>query len=138
MQTFGIGPCVAVTIYDKKQKMGFLAHIDTPDKAKSLNGVLNRLSSQGFNLENCEARIIGGQTGSSTETIKTIQKCLENTPATIAEMDVLGNKVRSIQLNLDTGEVTDYKETIHTRKDTEFVGIQTLFNNTLSEYKPKP
>lgn len=136
LQTFGIGPCVAVTIYDKTTKKGFLTHIDTPNKAKSLRDVIGKLEAQGFNLKDCEVRIIGGQTGSSTSTIKEIQKCIEQTPATVVEMDVLGYKVRSIQLNLDTGEVTDYNETIHTRNDTDIVAIRTLTNDTLTEYKP--
>lgn len=135
MQTYGIGPCVAVTIYDKTSKKGFLTHIDTPGKAKSLRQVLETLSSKGFDLKNCEARIIGGQTGSSMETVKTIQQCIENTAATIVEMDVFGYGTRAIQLNLDTGEVTDYQETIHTRNDTDIVTMRTLSSNTLTEYK---
>jgi chemotaxis receptor (MCP) glutamine deamidase CheD len=136
MQTFGIGPCVAVTIYDKTSKRGFLTHIDSTDKANSFGNILKTLPYRGFNLENCEVRIIGGQTGQSEETIKIIQQSVENTPATIAEMDVLGNTTRSIQMNLDTGEVTDYDETIHTRQnEIQSIAFRTLTSNTLTEYK---
>ena len=136
MQTYGIGPCVAVTIYDKTNKKGFLAHIDTPEKAKSLKSVLHQLAAQGFDISNCEARIIGGQTGSSMDTVKEIQKALEEKQFNIVEMDVFGHGVRSIQLDLDTGEVTDYDETIHQRNDIDMVARRTLTSNKLTEYKP--
>jgi chemotaxis receptor (MCP) glutamine deamidase CheD len=137
MQTYGIGPCVAVTIYDKKSKKGFLAHIDTHSKAKSLNGILSRLKTRGFDTDNCEARIIGGQTGYSTETVKEIQKQLNSKKINIVEMDVLGSDARSIQLDLNTGEVTDYNETIHTRNDMDIVVVRTLYSENLIEYRPK-
>jgi chemotaxis receptor (MCP) glutamine deamidase CheD len=137
MQTYGIGPCVAVTIYDKKSKKGFLAHIDTHSKAKSLNGILSRLKTRGFDTDNCEARIIGGQTGCSTETVKEIQKQLNSKKINIVEMDVLGSDARSIQLDLNTGEVTDYNETIHTRNDMDIVVVRTLYSENLIEYRPK-
>ena len=136
MQTYGIGPCVAVTIYDKTNKKGFLTHIDTPEKAKSLRSVLYKLSAQGFDVKNCEARIIGGQTGSSMDTVKEIQKVLEEKQYNIVEMDVFGNGVRAIQLDLNTGEVTDYKETIHQRDDIDMVAMRTLLNDKLLEHKP--
>lgn len=136
MQTYGIGPCVAVTIYDKTNKKGFLTHIDTQEKAKSLTSVLYQLSAQGFDVNNCEARIIGGQTGSSMNTVKEIQKALEEKQFNVVEMDVFGHGVRSIQLDLNTGEVTDYDETIHQRNDIDMVVLKTLTSDKLTEYKP--
>lgn len=136
MQTYGIGPCVAVTIYDKTNKKGVLSHIDTPEKAKSLRSVLYKLSAQGFDVKNCEARIIGGQTGSSMDTVKEIQKALEEKQYNIVEMDVFGLGVRAIQLDLNTGEVTDYNETIHQRDDIDMVAMRTIMSNKLTEYKP--
>lgn len=135
MQTYGLGPCVAVTIYDKINKKGFLAHIDTPKKASGLNGIIYQLKNKGFDLENCEVRIIGGQTGSSMDIVKNIQSAIENHNLTLNEMDVLGCSVRAIQLDLETGEVTDYAETIHTRNDTDITSIQTLLNDNLKEHK---
>ena len=138
MQTFGIGPCVAVTIYDKQRKKGFLAHIDTLSKAQSLDSILSMLIKyRDFDTDNCEARIIGGKTGCSTETVKEIQKQLNTKNFNIVEMDVLGNSSRSIQLDLNTGEVTDYNETIHTRNDIDVVAVKTLINKMLIEYCPK-
>ena len=136
MQTYGIGPCVAVTIYDRTNKKGFLTHIDTPEKAKSLKTVLYKLSAQGFDVKNCEARIIGGQTNSSMDTVKEIQKALEEKQYNIVEMDVFGNGARAIQLDLNTGEVTDYNETINQRDDIYMVAMRTIMSNTLTEYNP--
>lgn len=136
MQTYGIGPCVAVTIYDRTNKKGFLTHIDTPEKAKSLKTVLYKLSAQGFDVKNCEARIIGGQTNSSMDTVKEIQKALEEKQYNIVEMDVFGNGARAIQLDLNTGEVTDYNETINQRDDIDMVAMRTIMSNKLTEYNP--
>lgn len=136
MQTYGIGPCVAVTIYDRTNKKGFLTHIDTPEKAKSLKTVLYKLSAQGFDVKNCEARIIGGQTNSSMDTVKEIQKALEEKQYNIVETDVFGNCARAIQLDLNTGEVTDYNETIHQRDDIDMVAMRTIMSNKLTEYNP--
>lgn len=52
-------------------------------------------------------------------------------------MDVLGSDVRSIQLDLNTGEVTDYNETINTRNDIDIVVTRTIFSENLIEYCPK-
>ena len=138
LQTFGVGPCVAVTIYDTKSKKGFLAHIDTSDKANDLNSVLAKLKYQGFDFNNCEARIIGGQTNQSEETVNQIKKALDNNSISVAEMDVLGNGTRAIQLDLSTGEVTDYDETIHTREDGALSGQFSLFTtDKLRQYFPR-
>ena len=94
------------------------------------------MSAQGFDVKNCEARIIGGQTNFSMDTVKEIQKALEEKQYNIVEMDVFGYGVRAIQLDLNTGEVTDYKETIHQRDDIDMVAMRTIMSNKLTEYKP--
>ncbi len=135
MQTYGLGPCVGVTIYDKKNKVGFMAHIDTPSKAKSLLKAINKFKTGGTDFSECETRIIGGQTGVSMETVKIIKQIIEQENLPLYEMDVFGHTVRAIQLNLENGEVTDYKETIHTREDIDSVAIKTMTTKELTEHK---
>lgn len=110
IQTCNVCNCVAVTIYDKKNKRGFVAHIDTTEKADSLRDVLEKLN---FDPKNCEVRIIGGRTGLSEGNIEIIDMTLKSMGFEIKEYDILGSEntaPRAIQLNLETGEVTDYEE----------------------------
>lgn len=109
IQTCNVCNCIAVTIYDKKNKRGFVAHIDTTEKADSLKSVLQKLN---FDPKNCEVRIIGGITGLSEGNIEIIDTTLKSMGFDIEEYDILGSadKPRAIQLNLETGEVTDYEE----------------------------
>jgi len=141
MHTYGILNCFALTIYDKETKTGFLAHIDTTEKAKSLNKILGRLKYQGFDTKSCEARIIGGQDYIEMETVKEIQKQLNAKNFSIVEMDLFrlnaGNIESNIQLDLNTGEVTNFEKKIFTRDDSACFNVRALSNNTLREYKPK-
>ena len=137
LQTYGIGPCVALTIYDKESKQGFLAHIDSPQKAKSLHEILPQLLKRGFDANNCEARIIGGTTSNhSSEIIKNIQKNLNEADLKIVETDILGKSTRNIQLDLNTGNVTDYGQTIQSRPDISIVAWNLMYRDTLTEYCP--
>ena len=108
MQTWNVQNCVAVTIYDKVNKRGFMAHIDCTSKAYDLDKVLAKL---GFNPENCEARIIGGRDDMSEGNVEIIDNILRKYKFNIVEQDVLGKEIRAIQMDLETGEVTDYEET---------------------------
>ena len=125
------------TIYDRKSKKGFLAHIDISDKANNLNSVVAKSKYQGFDFNNCEARIIDGQTNQSEETVNQIKKALDNNSVSVAEIDILGNGTRAIPLDLSTGEVTDYDETIHSRDDGALSGQVSLFTDKLRQYFPR-
>ena len=49
---------------------------------------------------------------------------------------MFGNGARAIQLDLNTGEVTDYNETINQRDDIDMVAMRTIMSNKLTEYNP--
>ena len=74
LQTYNVCNCVAVTIYDKKTKKGFLTHIDTVDRADSLAKTLEHC---GFNPKTSEVRIIGGQTGLSEGIVEIIDETVK-------------------------------------------------------------
>ncbi|MBP3821785.1 hypothetical protein J6G99_09115 [bacterium] len=107
LQTYNVWNCVAVTIYDKKTKTGFMAHIDTVDRADSLEKVLK---NSNFNPETSEVRIIGGLTNLSEGTIEIVDETIKKYNLKVVEYDILGEGRRDIQLDLKTGEVFDYKE----------------------------
>lgn len=107
LQTYNVWGCVALTIYDKKTKTGFIAHIDTVDRADSLDKVLK---NSNFKPETCEVRIIGGQTDLSEGTIEIVGETIKKYNLQVVEYDILGKGRRDIQLDLKTGELFDYKE----------------------------
>lgn len=76
LYTIGLGPCLAVSLYDKQNKMGVLAHVSTtfgnPLVFQKLPGnqfthqgqhvvetMLKRLKARGANLDALEAKIVG-------------------------------------------------------------------------------
>lgn len=107
LQTYNVCNCVAVTIYDKSAKRGFITHIDTVDRADSFEKVLKKCK---FNPETSEVRIIGGQTKRSEGIVEIIDETLKKFKLQVVEYDVLGDGRRDILLDLNTGEVFDYKE----------------------------
>ena len=108
LQTYNVCNCVAISIYDKETKKGFLAHIDTVSRADSLEKVLQNCN---FNPETSEVRIIGGHTEASEGLIEIIDETVKKFSLKVVEYDLLGNnKRRDIQLDLNTGELFDYNE----------------------------
>ena len=133
MQTWNVQNCVAVTIYDKVNKRGFMAHIDCTSKAYDLKNVLKKL---GFKPENCEARIIGGRDEMSEGNVEIIDNILRCFKFDIVEQDVLGKKIRAIQMDLNTGEVTDYEETVESKQGRDsdnYCYVQKLGKNIDSD-----
>jgi chemotaxis receptor (MCP) glutamine deamidase CheD len=133
IQTDYINDCVAVTIYDKKHKRGFIAHFDTVEKIYDFKNLIKQLS---FNPSDCEARIIGGRTNMSEGKVELLDNILQQNKFNIVEIDVLGTKERAIQMDLNTGEVFDYEETNKStfgRDETRAEHTQTLYKNKFSD-----
>lgn len=107
LQTCDICTCVAVTVYDKATQKGFLAHIDSVRRAQNLKEILQ---TAGFNPETSEVRIIGGYTDCSEGTIEMIDEVMDELKLNVVEYDILGSDKRSIQMDLQTGEVSNYTE----------------------------
>ncbi len=115
LQTSGLWSCIGVTIYDPKTKIGALAHIDDKGKAKDLNIVILILKTKGIPTNRLVANIIGGSGDwYSNETFESSKMVLSQNGIRINETNIGEQKSRpsGIQLNLDTGEVTAYKESI--------------------------
>ena len=133
LQTDYIHDCVAVTIYDKKHKRGFIAHFDEDEKIYDFKNLIKQL---GFNPKYCEARIIGGRTGLSEGKVELLDNILKQNKFNIVEIDVLGTKERAIQMDLNTGEVSDYQETqesVHGRDNTNCCYTPNLGKNKYSD-----
>ena len=109
LQTYHVCQCVAVTVYDRATKRGFLAHIDSVNRADSLEEVIKNCK---FNPKTSEVRIIGGWDGYSEGKVEIIDEIIKRANLKVVEYDVLGkNPQRAVQLDLKTGEVFNYIET---------------------------
>lgn len=121
IQTFGVGPCVVITLYDKSTKTGMVAHFngDTEmgyeDIKQSVRTILEKLGRAGVNMETLEARVIGGVTCRSETLLNMIFSTLNSENIKVIEKDILGCKARDVMLDVGSGDVYGYSETIHDR-----------------------
>lgn len=123
--TLGLGSCIGVTLYDKRKKMGGMAHImlpknpapdnPTPKFADSGVALLVRdLEKMGVNIKNTEAKVMGGAqmfTFSSSNEMNSIG--FRNAESVVHELKKRGIKIvaeetggssgRTIELDLETG-----------------------------------
>ena len=123
LQTFGLGPCIAVVLYDPQTNTGVLAHIDTSSKAQDLQRIIDGLKAKGIKTENLTATIIGGDgSDGSDETFVAAKRVISGSGIRIAETNVGSQSSRptGIQLNLETGEVTGYRDDMPYNNDKSY------------------
>lgn len=128
IQSVGLGSCVALTLYDRNQKIGGLAHIMLP----SSNGVrghrppyqcadtaiptlLQEMRSRGAIRQAIIAKVFGGarmfadyeasKEGIGDENIKSIRSLLKGQQIPLIGEDTGGNHGRSIEFHLSSGKV---------------------------------
>lgn len=111
LQTVGLGPCVALVLYDKTNQAGAMAHNDIKEPRRVLETLLDGLSQIGSTAEKLEARIIGGDDheGFSAGQIAKLRSALQERNIPVLEQDILGSGSRSIALDTETGEVLDWQ-----------------------------
>ncbi|WGS64512.1 chemoreceptor glutamine deamidase/glutamate methylesterase CheD [Marinitoga aeolica] len=120
--TLGLGSCVGVCIWDKNKKVGGLIHVMLPNSPNGNVPKPGKYADLGIPLliedlkklggSNFTAKIFGGAAmfkGSSMDvgkknTLAVKEQLKKNNIRIIAE-DTGGNRARSIEFNLDTGEV---------------------------------
>ncbi|RKX71795.1 chemotaxis protein CheD [candidate division TA06 bacterium] len=127
--TNGLGSCIAVALYDKKNKSGGLLHFLLPDSSLSvdvsnpakfadmgIDQLVYQLVENGSNINNLCAKIIGGANMFSQlprhalkpigeRNIASARLNLERQGIPIISEDVGANYGRSIEFHLDTGIV---------------------------------
>ncbi len=130
--TFGLGSCIGIALYDKKSKVGGLAHILLNDSEKfkrpsvtSINPakfadtaipcLIKDMVAIGARKENLEAGIAGGaslfnfksETGSVGEkNIEAVRTGLKKAGIRLTSEDVGGSCGRTMRLFVETGEIT--------------------------------
>jgi len=126
LKATGLGSCVGVFIYDKKGKIGGLAHILLPqspnhkDKKSlkyadvALNELINDLIDKGAKKDNLVAKIVGGAQLYIVENdmlkigernIESAEKILNEKKIPILGKDVGGNYGRTMEAYLSNGKV---------------------------------
>lgn len=128
IETNGLGPCVAFTLYDPKTRTGALAHVDAPTRAAdSLDRVLLEFTARGIPLERLRARVIGGHDAwpgdrhkTSARTAYDVIRRLTEAGIPIIERDLLGkDAARNIIFDLRNGRAYDLEHSLHWEGNAE-------------------
>jgi len=125
---YGLGSCVGVTVYDRKKKIGGLAHVMLPSSRlhssnpilgkyadTAINALLTEMTERGCNLQELEAKLIGGANMFEAIVHQPVPVGLRNVAASrekLMEMgvpvvaeDVGGSQGRTIIFSLIDGRV---------------------------------
>jgi len=130
--TYGLGPCVALVLYDEESKTGMLAHADGLtsifDDEHSLREIVYRYLNN-KKPEKLKSYIIGGNTNMSENIIHNISMLLQLNGIKITGQDILGDDSKSVILDTRTGVIGKVRE-----KDMKSGDFPTL---TINELKTK-
>lgn len=118
LKTYGAGPCIILSIYDKKNKIGALAHIDAmTDMETSLNIIRNEIASQGGQLclksdstcinDSMEISLIGGNS-SSRHQIAQLRVLLESYKYKSLNQNILTGHAENAWLDLESGQLNHF------------------------------
>jgi len=126
LEAIGLGSCVAVCLYDKRQGIGGLAHVmlgKPPDNIRedinplryadyAIDEMINEMEKLGSKKINIKAKIFGGAAmfGNSIfkigeNNIKSVKKKLLKEKIKIIAEDLGGEKGRNIWFNTEDGSV---------------------------------
>lgn len=130
VQTYGLGPCIALIFHDLSTQMGALAHIDaSTDVEKTMAQMITNFFSLGANMETTQVQLIGGWAESfpsmgsdikytSPITLKQIKKIIKRWDLKIIREETLTQDVpgavlfRNLTLDLKNGKVYDFTTNI--------------------------
>lgn len=121
-----LGSCVAVCLYDSKEKYGGMNHFvepksrrNEPATAKFGNaatvGLIRIMLKNGSDIRNIQAQIFGGAAPSFSRektgrrNVKIVKKILKKYKIPIVSEDIGGNLVRRVAFNTQTGETMVHK-----------------------------
>ena len=126
MQTIGLGSCIAICLYDRKNNIGGLAHIMSSKSEmdeevrpgrfadKAIKMMLDEMIDKGADSKFITAKIAGGASmfpkvteflNVGNENIIAVRKELKKNRIRITGEDVGGNQGRSVWLDVGNGDV---------------------------------
>lgn len=127
LMTIGLGSCIGIALFDKRTKIGGLAHIMLPDSTKftkvtnelkfadlAIPILIKKMTQAGANKSLIKAKIAGGASMFSfsdksmnmdvgERNIKAVREVLKQNNISIEAEDVGGNKGRTITLSTVSG-----------------------------------
>ncbi|AOR22889.1 chemotaxis protein CheD [Clostridium taeniosporum] len=130
IMTIGLGSCIGIALYDKRNKLAGLSHIMLPDSTQFKNAtnpmkfadlaiplLIKKMEAKGCQKRNLIAKIAGGASMFSfsdksmvgdigKRNIQAVKKSLSEEKIRIIAEDVGGNKGRTMILNALDGKVT--------------------------------
>jgi chemotaxis receptor (MCP) glutamine deamidase CheD len=134
LQTSGLGPCIAVSIYDPKTQIGALTHIGYDPNTSDLEAMVNKMIAAGCQRDRLQARIVGGLTNISDWLFEHSSEVLKSCGVKIVETYVGGNRPSAVQLDLKTGGITEYQERMHFNDPDHRYGELNTSPNIASEH----
>ncbi|MGE5042295.1 MAG: hypothetical protein ACM3IJ_05345 [Candidatus Levyibacteriota bacterium] len=106
LATAGLGPCIALVLYNVNTKTGALAHLDSMTGLEDEENLLEEYIKKA-GRENTVAYLVGGEKDKSEDIIERIQNLLSLHKIGIKGADLLNRSHENIVLDLETG--TPYK-----------------------------
>jgi len=100
----GAGPCVILSMYNPKTKIGSISHIDpgSPLEDKEIEGLISQLGIE--TPEDLRVSMFGGWTSFSERIIYHLREFFNKQDVKIQKEDILGGGSRSVILDTETGE----------------------------------
>lgn len=110
----GAGPCVIVTLWDKKSRTGMMVHFPDQEQrtiAAGLDRILAEFEAKNISLSDLEVGLVGGRPGQSDRFLGFITHRLKSSGITSFKylFTLQGGAAKSAALDLRTGAVTLFK-----------------------------
>jgi chemotaxis receptor (MCP) glutamine deamidase CheD len=123
VQTFGVGPCIAVTLWDPKTQSGVLAHMHAKNAAEvalDFDRMLAEFQVRGIAVNNLEVGMVGGWDELSNGLVFNIRNRLLAADISAAQFKYVNTLQRvkgniDVELDLSSGKVSIYTETSSNR-----------------------
>jgi chemotaxis receptor (MCP) glutamine deamidase CheD len=131
LQTYGLGPCVAICGYNNSRKIGFLTHVDATTNLDNMFSILLQ-KVQELNV-NFDIYLIGGETNKVfiINLIKYLQKIKY---FNIKSKDILKQKSQSISINTKNGNISEYAKPLTEKNNQVHLMIIQMDNNIIIKY----
>jgi len=117
LQTIGLGPCIALSLYDPSTQVAALSHNDGKDFRRMVTSMVETLERNGANPDLLQARIVGGMEGlglgpQCARNLLEVREALLERKIPVVEQDVLGGAIQMRNIVLDTANGEMYSRYI--------------------------
>lgn len=104
--TYGLGSCIALTIYDRENRVAAIAHIDGTTRIESLGRVFDEFDKKDDSVSPLEIRLIGGNESSRKMAIEILEYLKNRRDCKLVSTDILGKEHPSaFVINAENGAI---------------------------------